>query len=673
MYEVTIPLRPVGENEVGLAEDYFKIIQDEYASRYLELLNIASTPANRANFIRYRFMDDCEIQGIWPDLRTSALADAIRIVPPLRQRIGDLAEIDEADRGMWAQWYGQADPINVKPPDIAGVGTAGGILDLENEDLEQATAGAGGGVGNRTAAAAAAGGGAGGAGGADGLPLQAAHSGPSIRAELAAELERVKQAGDKGLHGADLIKRHGGNAKLDEERRERLKEELSTLKAKYILPFACERPAKESGRKSELVVWPMEGSLEVRNIPLDLHDEIFQPVRITLEDVRKNTIKFVDESMPLELLTSRKEPEIFGEVRVTLRDPDVARLTGLLAHLLHWVAIMPLRKAGPQLSESAMQSLFVAIHELWSQFEKYCRDSKLGVSFVLPCLMLTLKRGIERCFELSYPQMMANEVLRQQVVDRINTLLMRLFDPDGVYARFGKFDGSGKAILLSKRLDTMLASQGNTHVKRLCGRMHRSTPLVRAVLGSSVAAGGGKGFVADSKTRVMMLQSDLGGTVPTGSVVEPPRDKDRQCALLRAAMKRLGVPDLKHTTSTHARHHASHHDGNRAASKSRAPATEAEAGAPAPPTSARSFQPRSPDSPRSARPAPTGLPATPQTATGAQTGSSPLAQTAAKAAPTPGLARPRRPKEVRQPLTAREGRSRDALPPLPHSARKAEA
>jgi len=37
---------------------------------------------------------------------------------------------------------------------------------------------------------------------------------------------------------------------------------------------------------------------------------------------------------------------------------------------------------GPHLSQSALQSLFVAIHEIWSQFEKMHRDSKTGVSFV---------------------------------------------------------------------------------------------------------------------------------------------------------------------------------------------------------------------------------------------------------------------------------------------------
>lgn len=226
------------------------------------------------------------------------------------------------------------------------------------------------------------------------------------------------------------------------------------------------------------------------------------------------------------------------EVRQMLKSADVARLTGLLAHLLHWIALMPVRAEGPQLSESALQSLFVAVHKHWSKFEKMYRDSKLGVSFALPCLMLTLKRGIERSFEISYPTLMSHELLRQQVTDRINTLLMRLFDPDSIYTRFGKFDGEGKAILLSKKLDALMAHAGTTQIRRLHGRMHRSTPLVRAVLGLS-GQGEERGAVADTKTRVMMLQSDLGGTVPTGSVVRPPEDVERQTTLFKAAIDRL--------------------------------------------------------------------------------------------------------------------------------------
>lgn len=530
MYEVTIPLRPVKDNEVGSAEDYFKIIREEYASRYLEMLNIASTPANKADFMRYRMMDDCDMMGIWPDLRKSALADAVRIVPPLRQRLGDLADLDEADRNKWRQWYGHADPILVRPPDVgASLGTV--KLDAEEDDRNVGGMESGNGVAGSSGTSQE-------VVKSEAPPLQRI---PGMRAELAEELEQFRIGGTekftevgKGMRAA--------NSRNDAERKERMREELMALKSKFILPFACERPAKVGSlsgpsRTSELVVWPMQGPLHI-DAPEEMWPEVLQPIRISLEDVRKNTTKWVDEHMPLEYLTSRKDESLWEEVRSTLRDPDVARLIGLLAHLLHWVALMTLRTDGPQLSESALQSLFVAIHENWSQFEKLYRDSKTGVSFVLPCFMLTVKRGIERSFEISYPTLMSHEMLRQQVIDSINTLLMRLFDPDGTYARFGKFDGEGRAIILSKKLDAVMSSQGSHRVKRMQGRMNRATPLVRAVLGLA-GTGECRGTVADTKTRVMMRQSDLGGTVSSGNVVEPPQDRDRQSALLKAAMNRL--------------------------------------------------------------------------------------------------------------------------------------
>lgn len=519
MYEVTIPLRPVADNEVGGPEDYFKVIREEYAARYLDLLNIASTPSNKALFMRYRMMEDCEVMGVWPDLRTSALADAIRIVPPLRQRIGDLEEIDESDKSKWRQWYGHADKIDVRAPDI---GVSGSTIKLDMEEEEKNNGGADAGHG---------------AGGTAGGGLSEASK---AKAELAAELDRVRIAGAAGAADVNKTSRNV-TQRLDAERKERLKQELASLKAKFILPFACERPAKQGdlsgpSRTSELILWPMQGPLRI-DAPEDMWEEVLQPIRLTLDEVKKNTSKFVDESLPLEFLTSRKDEGLWEQVRGTLKDGDVAKLTGLLAHLLHWVALMPMRSEGPQISESALQSLFVGIHEMWSQFEKLYRDSKIGVSFVLPCLMLTVKRGMERCFEISYPTLMSHEMLRQQVLDNINILLMRFFDPDGTYSRFGKFDGEGKAIALSKRLDAMMASQGSTHVKRLHGRMHRATPLVKAVLGL-MGSDGNVGSVVEPKTRVM-LQSGVGAGPPGGGMAEPPQDKSRQKALLKAAMNRL--------------------------------------------------------------------------------------------------------------------------------------
>lgn len=567
MQEVTIPLRPVGINEtVGHAEDYLKVVQDEYAARCLDMLNISSTSANKAIFLRAgHMMDDCEIQGVWPDLRTSAIADALRIVPPQRQRVGgEPTEADENDKAFLSQWYGHTQQVYVKPPVVGS--TLGGSLhgaslgDAEDADSAEGSA-AHALAGAKTApllsgALAAASEKdtlvqAGGAG--FGATTAATHT----RSEFAAELERVRQ--QAGTSHTNKEK----EASIDEEARDRLKRELAALKAKFILPFACERSSGR-GKRADVVPWTADGPLSIK-APVEMWGEVLVPISVSFEDVQRNTAKFVDEALPLEMLTSREEPAVLEAVREVLRDADVSRLTGLLAHLLHWITLMPLRKEGPQLSESALQSLYVAVYELWSRYEKHWRSVRVGVTLVLPCLMLTIKRGIERCFELSFPTLTANDSLRQQLVDCINSLLMRLFDPDGTYSRFGKFDGTGKAINLSKRLDAMLASQeaegsggvgaGTNKGKRLAGRTQRSTPLVRAVLGlrgdTIAAAGDARG------ARLVPQQGDPNAPAKHGSVVEPPKDQGRRQALLRAALDRLaihgpdGVPEASKKEDVH--------------------------------------------------------------------------------------------------------------------------
>merc|ERR1712129_372255 len=118
---------------------------------------------------------------------------------------------------------------------------------------------------------------------------------------------------------------------------------------------------------------------------------------------------------------------------------------------------------------------------------------------------------------------------------------MRLFDPDGRYALFGKFDGTGKAIALSRRLEMALPGQGHAHgPARLHGRANRSTPLVRAVLGCVPEdKGGPPQKECDARTCVLFGKGDVGGTAPMVSVIRPPEDAERKKALLIAAMNRL--------------------------------------------------------------------------------------------------------------------------------------
>lgn len=69
-----------------------------------------------------------------------------------------------------------------------------------------------------------------------------------------------------------------------------------------------------------------------------------------------------------------------------------------------------------------------------------------------------LKYGIEVCFESQFPSLFGEKTgewcMRQALIERINTLLMRLYDPDGRYARFGRLDATENPFGLDKKPET---------------------------------------------------------------------------------------------------------------------------------------------------------------------------------------------------------------------------
>jgi len=707
MQEITIPLRRIAESEVGNLEDYFHLLHDEYASRYLEALGVTPTPANKQTVMRNMPLRRCEVQATWSGNRgDSAVADSIKILPPRIEESTDLEALSDLDKNRRAQWYGHADMISVALPF-----TPKRTVTLPDAKDEEEI----GGSGAILASLAAMKGG-----------------GDFNLVDLRMELKRIKDGG--------TITAKPGQQDGDPERRKRHKQELATLREKYILPFACERVPLEPGGEPALELWPFEGPLDL-DVPETFREEALHPPQTTLDDLRKDTTKFVEEYLPLELLTTRgrllfemekerarlhgelvslqsqlggtddlaassrgprqsargsKAPrmalevaqrlqvtspngqvhcsgayeligrrargqpiwkmvdadrwlycnaegswmiggplaeqldfdavsgfivhptaargmpphsvsgawkrrdgsewkldtriivkeqpgtgepaeiqkrrrlrelnhkcrelqQVFEDTQAELRDAQVIRLTGLLAHMLYWVTFGSLHPPEQKLSETALQSMFVAVHELWSAFEAVHRDNALGVSFIIPSLMLTVKRGIERIFELQYPRIFAEETLCRQLIDRINTLLMRLFDPDCVYAHFGVFDGESQAIKLSRKLDLMLSARGQSSAKRSVGKRYRSTPLVRSLLGGNGAAeqesalqgkhasGNARpprpGPMCDSKTRASMARGSLGGAMSL-DWLQPPDGDQRQGALFNSAMGRILGQDV---------------------------------------------------------------------------------------------------------------------------------
>ena len=83
---ITIPLKggtknvgPLGQPGQALSQDFIRAIQDEYATRYLEIMNIQPTARNKKLLLEKKPLTACEITPSWNS--SGWLADYVNIYP----------------------------------------------------------------------------------------------------------------------------------------------------------------------------------------------------------------------------------------------------------------------------------------------------------------------------------------------------------------------------------------------------------------------------------------------------------------------------------------------------------------------------------------------------------------------------------------------------------------
>mmetsp|Transcript_44632 Transcript_44632/g.100544 ORF Transcript_44632/g.100544 Transcript_44632/m.100544 type:complete len:505 (+) Transcript_44632:113-1627(+) len=497
MHEVIIPLNQETSDLANVqAEESFKIIHDEYARRYLDHLGIRSTAANKAALKSCSVLKDkdCSIVGVWAEHGNleRGVANAVAITAPSRQRLA--AKGEEVDAFI-RQWFTPREPINVEPLQVWQSGV--GISDEDSNPSQVA-------VGCTASGARAA--------------VQTTHgASKNASTDLQIEQDRARAAvkgTTLGLARGESVHRAAihNSTKLDTDTKERYASEVTKLKAKFIFPFACEiTPPCPGGVR--LDPWKTSGTLDL-DLPNKFLQEASTPVTVSLAEVQKLLANWVDEHMPIEMLTLRSEPEVFQRVRTALKAPKVARLVGMVTHLLYWLTLGSLRTdPSERLSEATVRGLQQAITGIWSDLETMHRSTSLGVSLALPCLLLTVKRCVERCFELQYKRFMSDESVRAALLIRLNTLCMRLFDPTCIYARFGKFDGSAKAIALMKQLEILSLGERKTKSTRLwSSSIHRDAA-------TDVGKRSKDGGTTASPTILPRLPTSARGLVAPGQVV----------------------------------------------------------------------------------------------------------------------------------------------------------
>jgi len=501
---------PLAHTEAALPKrrsaklEFVRTVNEEYVTKLLEGIGVeASSLKNRRLVERCAPLAACDIDATWID--SAAVASSLRIAQP---RIGSAAttahvaeshavpqgELDsaviaakaaEADLHATAVRTGQRldafEKLRVKPPDIPTSSTVHAWLGVDS-----ATGGvhappwkdpAEGVFAARCAL----------------LTNEMAHSEAAVRADttLVAELEK--------LRGGHTERSFAYNIDDDDVT---AKQALEDLKLKFILPFAC------FAGTSTMVPWQItERQIADKDITLteELMTEMIQPIAATVEQIAEETSVYAREGLPLGLLTSHQEPALFEAIRSALLNPNLAKLIGLMAHLLYWTAFGHIHTDESRLQAGSVHSLIVTVHDSWTRLIASHRDGShytgTGSSLAIPALMLTAKRGIERVFIAQYPKTFRKAAYARQFLDRMNVTFMTLFDPDCAFAHFPALDCLPEVVKLWRRHSQVLGTHGLGSSRRSRLRLDRTTPAVQVALDGGVAPPG------DARTRALLRRS----------------------------------------------------------------------------------------------------------------------------------------------------------------------
>ena len=297
-------------------------------------------------------------------------------------------------------------------------------------------------------------------------------------------------------------------------------EELERLKRKFILPFACSRGAS-------MISWQSPGLLNQIHVPVELSAELRKPLRVSVEQLQTEATDYAENRFPLELLSTRRDPFFFDDIRRLLCSPELARLIGLLAHLVYWNAFGSLHLR--RLPETTRQSLVLTMQELWSKLAKKGQAGPRGQFFV-PVVLLFLKWGVEKALLLQYEKFLRDadygaDALTQ-LADQINVAVMCLFDPDCAAANFGTLDSSSDASRLWRKLQIHQMKHGLTPATRTIAREFRTSPMMLLLM-----HGDGEG-PADPKTR-KLLQNSSSDTVLAAVAGLPPLEQGSRPRAMR--------------------------------------------------------------------------------------------------------------------------------------------
>mmetsp|Transcript_20757 Transcript_20757/g.37779 ORF Transcript_20757/g.37779 Transcript_20757/m.37779 type:complete len:772 (+) Transcript_20757:132-2447(+) len=481
-------------------EDLLDAVRSSYVTQYLEALSVDPTdPKNRRMVSRFAPLQVCKIDATWGDFNNSITASALRIVPPARpdgeestvaaetapgsqqpQQRKAAAAARAASRSK--AWIEHAEMMDVTTPLIQEAEVSHVSIHQEEDERPEH------------------------------LPEAVAEeiwkmritgerkdgSDGDIPVRLTEELDRMRAA----QRSVPLMRPSDGQWRSADDGRETLLSlELTELKKKFILPFAALRPPQEVPpavqaqqrwlqplAAEELIPWQL---LQPESAPLYVAPEWVQeasaPITVVEDDTNELMNRYVEERLPLHLMTSHRESNLLAAIGEAVDHPQAARFTGLFAHLVYWEVLGHCRGPRKMLPESARKSLLHSIYQLWASLTTLQREwmhssSQCVSGLILPILVLVMKTCIEERFVAQYGKLFCDNGRRRHLVEQINVLFLRHFDPDCTLPVFPYLDRDAQASALWRKYERLLASGGMGRSVRSKQRVRQTTPVTKAIL-----------------------------------------------------------------------------------------------------------------------------------------------------------------------------------------------
>ena len=135
--------------------------------------------------------------------------------------------------------------------------------------------------------------------------------------------------------------------------------------------------------------------------------------------------------------------------------------------------------AEPRKAKEQAERLFLILNE-FSRLCKANRKEKVGLCFVLPIVLLSLRAFVEHVTRLLYPTLMSSPE-GKEVASRMDSTITTLLDPHSWYSRVSVFQSTRTAMQI------MTAYRQSAH-QPIRYNFHHTSPLVRAALGNPLSS-----------------------------------------------------------------------------------------------------------------------------------------------------------------------------------------